>query len=169
MMNFWRRKGSTLLNRHARRGASEPCHAWFHGELALHVYCAFPKPKNKWIKRNICLDYRFCLISPCAVCESVAIRHSSHYPPPPESETNHPCLASYLPPLATRFELLTMGPPAPPAKAKDGSVNGDCKHGAGTGKRPAMAPPSPTPSANSSSGIVSPIKRRRGPSITGVW
>eukprot|EP00903_Cladosiphon_okamuranus_P019271 g17715.t2 len=54
-----------------------------------------------------------------------------------------------------------------PAKKCGASINANgVGNDGGTGKRAAKTPPSPTPSAASSSGRSSPIKRRRGPSMT---
>ncbi|CBJ29818.1 conserved unknown protein [Ectocarpus siliculosus] len=53
---------------------------------------------------------------------------------------------------------------SPPGRAKGGGGASD--GGGGSSKRPAETPPSPALSATSSSGRVSPIKRKRKPSIT---
>ncbi|CAM9714142.1 unnamed protein product, partial [Ectocarpus fasciculatus] len=55
---------------------------------------------------------------------------------------------------------------SPPGRAKDGGGGASGNGGGGGSKRSAETPPSPALSAASSSGRVSPIKRKRKPSIT---
>lgn len=65
-----------------------------------------------------------------------------------------------------------MSPAKEAVSGSDGANGGEAGKQAGTDdkNRAAMTPPSPTPSAASaSSGRTSPVKRRRGPSISGLF